>query len=333
MNGGGATRCKCDWALNLVARAYLEWPRARIDVWATTIPSACRAHVAMFVLVIVSIIWAFSFGLIRHYLVSLDSSVVAWLRLVLSLAVFCPWLRRSLLTTSQSLWLMGIGAIQFGLMYLLYVASFAYLQAYQVAVLTLLTPLFVCVLDAALERRFSLIALGAAALAAVGAMIIVASKPLGQAEWRGVLLIQLSNAAFALGQLLYRRFRLAHQGLIDRHLIAWLYLGATVVAFPFAVGKLVPTCSAMSPTQMLVVLYLGVVASGVGFFLWNLGAARVKASVLAVMNNAKIPLGVLVSLVVFGERSNTLRLVSGALVVAGAAVLAERDASVGRSRN
>lgn len=297
------------------------------------IPSACCAHVAMLVLVIVSVLWAFSFGLIRHYLVSLDSSVVAWLRLVLSLAAFCPWLRRSLLTGSQSLWLMGIGAVQFGLMYLLYVASFAYLQAYQVAVLTLLTPLFVCGLDAALERRFSWVALGAAVLAAVGATIIVASKPLGQAEWRGVLLIQLSNAAFALGQLLYRRFRLAHQSLSDRYLIARLYLGATLVALPFAAGKLIPTCSSMSLTQTLVVIYLGVVASGVGFFLWNLGASRVKSSVLAVMNNAKIPLGVLVSLVVFGERSNTLRLVVGALVVAGAAVLAERDAIGGRSQN
>ncbi|HMA94700.1 MAG TPA: EamA family transporter, partial [Polyangiaceae bacterium] len=279
----------------------------------------------MLALIFVSVLWAFSFGLIRHHLVSLDSSVVAWLRLVLSLLVFSPWLRPSSLGRWHCSWLMFIGAVQFGVMYLLYVASFAYLQAYQVAVLTLLTPLFICLFDAVLERRFSWVALAAAVLAAVGAMIIVASRPLGRAEWQGVLLIQLSNGAFALGQLLYRRFRRSHSNLVDRHLIPWLYLGATLIAFPFAAGKLVPTCSSLSPAQALVILYLGVGASGVGFFLWNSGAAQVKASVLSVMNNAKIPLGVLVSLLVFGESSNPLRLVCGALVVLLAAVLAERE--------
>ena len=60
--------------------------------------------------------------------------------------------------------------------------------------------------------------------------------------------------------------------------------------------------------QVLVLLYLGLLASGVGFFLWNVGATRVSAGTLAVFNNVKIPLAVVVSLLFFAEQTDWLRL-------------------------
>lgn len=279
----------------------------------------------MAALLFVSVLWAFSFGLIRHYLVSLDSSVVAMARLALGCLVFAPWLRLSSLTRRACLWLMGIGAVQFGIMYILYIESFHYLHAYQVAVLTLSTPLFVCLFDAALERRFSWLFLLAALLAAVGALIVVGSQPLGHAEYKGVLLIQASNAAFALGQLLYRRFRLRHDPFTDLRLMPWLYLGAVAMAIPFAASRVRAASIAFTPTQALVIAYLGIVASGIGFFLFNLGSARVNAGTLAVMNNAKIPLGVAASLLVFGETADPFRLVLGSVVVVLAVLVAKHD--------
>ena len=47
---------------------------------------------------------------------------------------------------------------------------------------------------------------------------------------------------------------------------------------------------------LVTVLYLGLVPSGLAFNLWNLGATRVRAGILAVMNNLKIPLAVGVAL-------------------------------------
>ena len=65
-------------------------------------------------------------------------------------------------------------------------------------------------------------------------------------------------------------------------------------------------------------------ASGVGFFLWNLGATRVGAGTLAVMNNAKIPLSIAVSLLVFGEAAHLPALLASLAVMAFAVWLAER---------
>ena len=64
----------------------------------------------------------------------------------------------------------------------------------------------------------------------------------------------------------------------------------------------------VSSAQWLTLAYLGTLASGLGFFLWNVGVTRVTAGTAAVMNNAKIPLGIACSLLFFGESANLPRL-------------------------
>jgi drug/metabolite transporter (DMT)-like permease len=277
----------------------------------------------MTALFVVSVLWAFSFGLIRRYLVTLDSSAVALLRLVLSSLVFLPWLRTRGLDVRWRIRLVGIGAIQFGLMYLLYLEAFRSLLAHQVALLTLVTPIFVSLFDGILSRRFSWRPMLAAGFAVLGAVVVMGSRPLGHAEWRGLLLLQASNACFALGQLLYRRARTELQGVSERTLMAWLTLGAVTIAFPYAFRALPATLATVDSTQLVVLGYLGVLASGLGFFLWNYGASRVKLGTLAVMNNMKIPLAVLLSLLVFGEKVDFVRLAIGSLVMLGGLGLAE----------
>jgi drug/metabolite transporter (DMT)-like permease len=278
----------------------------------------------MLYLTLVSLLWAFSFGLIRRYLGNLDSSAVALLRLLLSLLVFLPWLRPQGLSGRLRLQLLAIGALQFGLMYVLYLAAFHSLKAYQIALLTLLTPIFISLFDHLLVRRWSWVPWACALLAVLGALIVLAERPLGRAQWWGILLIQASNACFALGQVLYRHARAAHPTAYDRQWFAWLYLGAVLMALPFAAGATVTTLQLLSPKQALVLAYLGLIASGVGFFLWNRGATQVKTATLAVMNNAKIPLGVAVSLLIFAERANLVRLLLGSALMVLALVLAER---------
>ena len=58
-------------------------------------------------------------------------------------------------------------------------------------------------------------------------------------------------------------------------------------------------------------------ASGVCFFLWNVGARTVNAGTLAAMNNLKIPLGVVATLLILREDAEYGRLgAAGALLVA-----------------
>lgn len=284
----------------------------------------------MLPLLLVSLIWAFSFGLIKRHLAGVDSTFVAATRLGLSLLVFLPFLRLRHLDARAIASLAGIGAIQFGVMYLAYIESFHFLQAYEAALFTITTPIFVTLFADALDRRFRPWALAAALLAVAGTAVVVLRATQLQLTLTGLLLVQLSNAAFAVGQVLYRQWRAARPEVPDHHVFALLYAGAFVIA---GAGMATRDISVtLGNAQLLTLLYLGVLASGAGFFLWNLGATRVGTGQLAVMNNAKVPLGVTVALLCFGEQANLPALAASGVVLGAAVWLAGRPFSPSRSR-
>jgi drug/metabolite transporter (DMT)-like permease len=264
----------------------------------------------MLILLIVSLVWAFSFGLVKR-VAGLDATAVVTMRLLLAFLVFLPFFRRGRLGGAAMLRLAAVGALQFGLMYLLYQRSYAFLQAYEVALFTITTPLLVALIDAAVERRWRTRYAVAALLSVAGAAVIVWKSVEDRGIMTGFLLVQLANLCFAGGQVAWRKERVRLPvGTSDASVFALLFAGALVLAFAFSLaqtkwGDFVPTHE-----QWLILLYLGAIASGVCFFLWNFGGARVTSGMLAVFNNAKIPLGVAASILVFHEQADLRKLVA-----------------------
>jgi drug/metabolite transporter (DMT)-like permease len=276
-------------------------------------------------LFITSLLWAFSFGLTKS-LAGLDSAFISAARLGLALVVFLPFLRR--VPRPLALRFVGIGALQFGLMYLTYNESYRFLKSAEVALFTLTTPVLVTLFADAFEKTLRPRALVAALLSVLAGGAIVFRSATLESTLIGIALVQVSNAFFALGQVLYRRERLASPELRDANLFALLYLGACAVAFPASLLHTDFAALSVTSSQAMTLGYLGVIASGLGFFLWNRGATRVSAGTLAVMNNAKIPLAVAVSLLVFREDVPLERLALGFGLLAGAVWLAERKPAV-----
>lgn len=280
----------------------------------------------MIYLIAASLLWAFSFGLIGRYLGGLDSQSVAFVRLLISLLVFVPLLHRRGLRSVDIIRLMAIGAVQFGLMYAVYIRAYQTLAGHEVALFTIMTPLFVAVLDDWRRKQFQWYYFVAAVVAVAGGGVMAGMQPFGSGMWTGVLMIQVANLCFAAGQVEYKCMMETKPSLASRpwHHFGWLYAGAVLVSGVFAMfSGLVSFRPSLQ--QGWVLLYLGVVPSALGFYFWNLGAKRVNAGVLAVFNNVKIPLAVLVSLFVFREQVNVIRLsLSLAAIAVGFAIAAWR---------
>lgn len=261
-------------------------------------------------LILVSFIWAFSPGLIKGRLTGLDSTAVATIRLALALLVFLPFFRPRGLSRTALLRLTLVGTVQFGLMYLFYLRAFALLPAYAVGLFTITTPLYLVLIDAVVSRRWQPRYALAALLALAGAGVMLVQDHGLSADWlRGCLLVQLSNVCFAAGQLAWRRERAKLPAATsDASLFALPYLGAFLITA--LAGCFYTDWSAvhLTPSHFITLLYLGMIASGLAFFLWNLGATRVGTGALAVLNNVKIPLTVACSLLFFGEHAAPLRL-------------------------
>jgi drug/metabolite transporter (DMT)-like permease len=275
-------------------------------------------------LILVSAVWAFSFPLIKGTLVGLDASFVSFVRMGLSLVVFLPFLRIRKVAPALRLRLAGIGAVQFGLMYVAYISAYRYLPAHMIVLLTTTTPLFVTLLNDISTRRFHRLFLVSAALAvAAGVVIKYPAQPMS-ANLAGVALLQVSNLAFAFGQLAYKKLAARHGGWRDRDVFGLLYIGAAAVtAVSCAFAADIHTLR-LSGTQSAVLLYLGVVASGLCFFLWNVGSRRVNEGTLAVMNNLKIPLGIVASLMLLHEGTDYARLAAGCTLMLAALWLNRR---------
>lgn len=176
----------------------------------------------MLYLIIVSLIWAFSFGLIKGNLAGLNANFVACSRMFVSTLVFFPFLKLSAINFRLKLNLIFIGSIQFGLMYIFYLSAYKYLMAYEIALFTILTPIFVSLIDNLFERRFSLINFNCAFLAVFAAAIIRYNNPLSTV-FIGFFLMQLSNICFAFGQVYYKRIL---KNTDDKNIFALLYFGA-----------------------------------------------------------------------------------------------------------
>lgn len=277
----------------------------------------------MSLLLIVSFVWAFSFGLIKGNLTGLPPEFVAAARLFLSFLVFLPLVRWRGVSAKTALQLTAIGVVQYGLMYMAYIASFQYLPAYLVALFTIFTPLYVTFLNDLFEGRFHPLFLVTALLAIVGTGVIVYHE-VGMADLRiGFVLLQGANLCFAFGQLAYRRVMDRHPQLRDRQIFAWLYLGALLVSTPAAVATTDWSRLALNATQLWTLVYLGVLASGVCFFLWNRGARQVDAGALAILNNLKVPLAVACSTLFFGEVVDLPKLLIGGGLLLAALILNE----------
>jgi len=277
----------------------------------------------MWILLLVSLAWGFSFGLIKGNLTGIDSNFVSFARMALSLLVFLPFIKFKKIGKSLFWKLFLTGVLQFGVMYIAYIASFKYLQAYEVALFTIFTPLYVTLINDALNRKFNVLYLITAVLAIAGTWVIEQSQILSPGVLTGFLLVQVSNLAFAFGQLYYRKLMAGKNELRDHEVFGALYLGAATIT---ALATLIFTPLAsltLTAKQIWTLVYLGIFASGICFFLWNFGARKVNAGALAIFNDFKIPLAVAISLLVFGEKTNLLYLLIGGLIVVASLVVNE----------
>ncbi len=276
----------------------------------------------MVYLVAITILWAFSFSLIGVYLAGqVDAYFSVLTRVALAAVVFLPFIRRVPVKLAASL--MALGAIQLGCMYLFYYQSFLLLTVPEVLIFTILTPVYVTLIFDLMQGRFSFRYLITAIIAVLGAAIIRYST-IGNEVFVGFLVVQGANICFALGQVGYKiLLERNHLNLPQRSVFGYFYLGALVVT---VIGWFLLGNPAKLPTTSIqwgILVYLGLIASGLGFFFWNKGATKVDAGTLAIMNNALVPAGLIVNLLIWNREANLPRLALGGTVLLFSLILHE----------
>lgn len=281
----------------------------------------------MLSLVLITLLWAFSFSLIGVYLAAdVDPYIAVFVRMLLATLLLLPFFRWQSLSTSYALKLAGIGALQIGVMYILLYHAFIYLSVAEVLLFTIFTPLYITLIDEWLINRKPIPWRWwlAVALSVIGAAII-RYQQLDTGFITGFLLIQGANLAFAAGQVAYKRVATASANAQIAH-YALFFLGALVVS---GIATVLFADWSRQPSSAIhwgVLIWLGVVASGVGYLAWSMASKKVNIAQLATMNNMLIPAGLIVNFLFWGAELDWLQLLIGGAVIVSGVVIASRPA-------
>ena len=283
-------------------------------------------------LILVTVLWAFSFSLIGQYLAGqVDSDFAVLVRVAIAAAVFIPFTRWRGLPWRLlgGFWLAG--ALQFGVTYLCLYRSFTVLTVPEVLLFTVLTPIYVTLLDDSLAKRFNPWALFAA-LFAVGGGVIIRFKHIEGDYLIGFLLLQLANLTFAAGQVLCRQLLARYPTEQPLHrFFGHFFLGALLLAVPSYLlfgdaGKL-----PQSTVQWGVLVWMGLFATALGMFWWVKGSTLVDAGTLAIMNELHVPAGLLVNLLIWNRDADLKKLALGGTVIVASLWLNRFGRRMGRT--
>ncbi|MBR2386948.1 EamA family transporter [bacterium] len=253
----------------------------------------------MISLILATIFFSISFGLIKANLATLDPNLVSFLRLFFASMIFLPVfiLKKNNVTKKDFIQALLIGTIQFGLMFIFYIQAFKFLKGSEIVLLTTSTPFFVLLISSIYSKKIDFIQILLVAIAIFGGFFVVFRENSLNFAILGIVFMELSNLSFALGQILWKKQ-------IDSSSSALMfpaYFGACLLAlfssFLFSKTEIIK----ITNIQWFSILYLAIIPTGIGFWLWNMGAKKVSETTLSVMNNLKIPIGAIFAILFFKE--------------------------------
>lgn len=273
-----------------------------------------------------TLIWAFSFNLIGNYLTGVvDVYFSASARNLLALLIFLPFMQFKKINKGLALKLMTAGASQLGFMFIFLYISFSHLQVAEVLMYTIFTPIYVSLLNDLFDRKFRSKFFLTAFISVIGAGIIKYTM-MQENFLTGFLIIQLSNLSFAFGQVYYKKIAQDENNknlaeLKHHEIFGWFYFGAVIISTTafFTLGDI--NKLPQTQTQWFALLWLGIAASGIGYYLWNKGVTLVDNGTMAIMNNALIPAGLVIDFFFNNQQINYSRLIAGAVFILVSLVL------------
>ena len=255
----------------------------------------------MIYLILVSILWSFSFGIIKYGLAGIDSAFISLMRSLIALLFFASLTLYNFKKFSFDVRLILIGAIQFGLMYVLYIQSYQYLPAYLIATFTITTPIFIGIFSQLYDNMsFSSNGKLSIILVVIGSLMMRFNIVNPLDYWLGFFLIQCANVCFAIGQIMFKRWHSKNTSVNIIYNFSQMFFGAVLITSIFSLINST-NLSMLNTSNLYALLFLGLFSTGFGFLAWNIGATQVSNERLAVMNNAVIPIAIINSFLILGE--------------------------------
>lgn len=271
-----------------------------------------RPHLA---LLAAASIWGLSYLATKTALLDMGPFTLAAARMVLAAALFVPAYLRSRTALAPREQLLA-GTLGIALYYLFFNFGLREARATDAGVIQASIPAATALLaipllgERAAGRTWAGIALSSLGVV----LLVVGTTAQGSGSVVGDLLIVASVLDWALYSIYVRRLsRRASDGAITA---AALVVGCALL-LPFGFAELPVVTPRLTLPGAVAVLYSGLAASALGYWLWSYGLARVDAARAATYLNLLPFVAALSGAILLGERIGPIEVGGGALIVAG----------------
>ncbi len=277
--------------------------------------------------VVVAVIWGLSFVAARLVLSTLTPILLATIRFSIASLIFMPIIIREhrngytiMLRDLGELALLGFLSIS--IYFLLQYTGVKYAGAgvsalLVVGLIPILTGLTSTVI---LKERFRVSRALGTGLGLLGVVLItVPGLIIGEVDWFfyiGVACLLINAVCWALYSTLSRRLmnRIAKPSLVT----AYVTILGTLALLPISISSEWSLIGALKTGQWMSILYLSVVCSGLGYFLWNFALLKVEAVKVAVWLYLEPVAAFIGEAIIFGILPNTATLFGGGAIIVGA---------------
>jgi len=227
-------------------------------------------------------------------------------------------------------WIVFLGIMEFLLTYILYLYALTFAPASHIAALTLLTPIFVVVLQMCTQKlkadRWHVLAMTLSFLATI---ILFANAYYNNSTFQydylmGYMLIIAANLSFAITIVfIYQNKQLANPRMIG---ISQLFAGVCLI--PFMGSIHLDNIFHMPVRAFILILYLSIVSTGLGFYLWNKGVSRIGSCRASMIGNLKAPGAAILSFILLGEAMHMPLLISMILLIFAVIIIEKRKCNL-----
>jgi drug/metabolite transporter (DMT)-like permease len=259
----------------------------------------------MYEIWLVTFCWGLSFPLARILVAELDPLWITTFRFLIggaSLLLLSTFGRPRRVNIKRS-WklVLFLAVFEFFLTYFLYLTSIMYLPASKVAALTLSTPVLILIIDSVFKVRFPAFKIVLPFILALAGTVVLydTSSPTQvffSKQLIGFICIVLSNLSFATASVVMRRR--SGSSAIRITGVAQLAAGAMALVTSLA-WKGLP--GSLSASLWMILIYLSVIATGVGFWFWNRSVNKLGALYPGLISNLKAPVAAILSVIILKE--------------------------------
>lgn len=275
-------------------------------------------------LVLVMVVWGASVPVSKAAVAEVPPLLLAWLRFALAALLLWPAYRARRRAGAPAVargTALGLGLTGIALYYLGYNVGLLYTSATHAALIQSATPAVTLVLAAAwLRERFTLAAVAGFALSIAGVLMIVSGRTAGAHApdpLLGNALIVGAVFAWAVYTILAKRA--AHLDPLVVTVatsVAGVVLLTPAILIEYALGAR----AAVTATGAAAVLYLGVIASALGYALYGAALRTLGAAQASAYINLLPVVAVASAYVMLGEKIDLRTLLGGLAVLAGVAL-------------